>query len=580
MSGYFFFTLFDFGASTYLLLLSSITTALYVLYRYLLPKPIPGIPYNKRAIKSLLGDVLPMLKHIGETQELYTWITAQNVKLNSPIIQLFARPFSKPWVIVTDWREAQDILLRRTKEFDRSNFFGDIFVGLVPKHHISMKTNDEFKQHRRWLQDLMTPAFLHKTAAPHIYNACLDMLQLWERKSEIAKEHPFNAPGDIYRAALDAVWFMVFGANLSNSTTKASLRNLLSAKTIELPSDIDAEAPIIDAPLPPCMQSVITLSESLETSLKSPLPVLAHWFLRQTPAMRKAIAVKDKFIKEEIDKTIARFAGKQEKDMDVRCAMDDILRRETLLADKDGREPMFHSRSMYDEIFGFVVGAHDTTATTLTWALKLFADNPDVQGKFRSEIQSAQNAAVSENRIPSVEEITKTNIPYMDAVVEEIVRCSLTEATIARTAMADVEVLGHRIPKGTDVFLMGNGPSFFSPAFQIHDKLRSQTCLSAKERVGSWDPEDMAVFNPERWLAEEDGTKVFNAAAGPLLTFGLGPRGCYGRRMAYLEMKIFLTLIVWTFELQRCPAGLSGYAAVDKLTHAPRQCYVRLRRVE
>ncbi|OWP04689.1 hypothetical protein B2J93_5708 [Marssonina coronariae] len=545
MSGYFFFTLFDFGASTYLLLLSSITTALYVLYRYLLPKPIPGIPYNKRAIKSLLGDVLPMLKHIGETQELYTWITAQNVKLNSPIIQLFARPFSKPWVIVTDWREAQDILLRRTKEFDRSNFFGDIF-----------------------------------TAAPHIYNACLDMLQLWERKSEIAKEHPFNAPGDIYRAALDAVWFMVFGANLSNSTTKASLRNLLSAKTIELPSDIDAEAPIIDAPLPPCMQSVITLSESLETSLKSPLPVLAHWFLRQTPAMRKAIAVKDKFIKEEIDKTIARFAGKQEKDMDVRCAMDDILRRETLLADKDGREPMFHSRSMYDEIFGFVVGAHDTTATTLTWALKLFADNPDVQGKFRSEIQSAQNAAVSENRIPSVEEITKTNIPYMDAVVEEIVRCSLTEATIARTAMADVEVLGHRIPKGTDVFLMGNGPSFFSPAFQIHDKLRSQTCLSAKERVGSWDPEDMAVFNPERWLAEEDGTKVFNAAAGPLLTFGLGPRGCYGRRMAYLEMKIFLTLIVWTFELQRCPAGLSGYAAVDKLTHAPRQCYVRLRRVE
>jgi len=65
-----------------------------------------------------------------------------------------------------------------------------------------------------------------------------------------------------------------------------------------------------------------------------------------------------------------------------------------------------------------------------------------------------------------------------------------------------------------------------------------------------------------------------------LLTFGLGPRGCYGRRLAYLELRLILMLVVWNFELQKCPVGLSSYASVDKLTHAPQQCYVNPQNVE
>jgi cytochrome P450 len=256
------------------------------------------------------------------------------------------------------------------------------------------------------------------------------------------------------------------------------------------------------------------------------------------------------------------------------------LRREMLAAKKEDRAPIFHSRDMYDEIFGLVIAAHDTTATTITWTLKLLADNPSVQTRLRSTIFSAHSTPVSENRKPTVQEITKTAIPYLDAVMEELIRCSLTEEGVFRTAMVDTQVLGRQIPKGTDVFLLGNGPSIFSPAFKIDDSLRSQTCLTAKDRIGSWDPQDMAVFNPDRWLVEEDGKQAFNAAAGPLLTFGLGPRGCYGRRLAYLEMRIFVTLIVWSFELQKCPEELSGYAAVDKLTHAPQQCFVRLKKVQ
>lgn len=49
-----------------------------------------------------------------------------------------------------------------------------------------------------------------------------------------------------------------------------------------------------------------------------------------------------------------------------------------------------------------------------------------------------------------------------------------------------------------------------------------------------------------------------------------------GRKLAEMELRIILVLLVWNFEFQPTPAELSGYQAVDKLTHQPRQCFVRL----
>ncbi|KIM95817.1 hypothetical protein OIDMADRAFT_45113 [Oidiodendron maius Zn] len=546
--------------------------------RQALPRPIPGIPYNTDAVRTIFGDVRPMLKHAAKTKELFNWISSQNIKLQSPIIQLFARPFSRPWIIITDFNESQDILLRRTKEFDRSDYLGDLFSGLTPEHHICMKTNDSFKQHRRWLQGLMTPGFLHQIAAPHIYNAVQDLLQLWEKKSMLAKGHPFAAGDDIYRTALDAVWGTVFGVDPSNSIVRAQLQTLSPLERLDVTSDIDKEVDIPDAPYPAVVKSVITLTASLETSLKLPHPAMA-WFLRKTPSMRKAYNVKENCIRHEVEKTMKRFSSSTKDAMEVKCAIDDMLYREILLSAKESRAPMLHSRAMYDEIYGFIVAAHDTTATTLTWGLKFLADNPTVQYKLHSEVCSALAQATTEKRDPTVEEITGVSIPYIDAVIEEIIRHSLTSPVVIRRSMVDVDILGHRIPEGTDIFLMANGPSLLSPAFAIDDSVRRPNFHAAKNTVGIWDSPDIADFNPERWLSGEGGEKIYNAAAGPLLTFGLGPRGCYGRKLAYLKLRLFLVLIVWNFELEKCPDELSGYAAVDKLTHAPQKCFVRLKKI-
>lgn len=86
----------------------------------------------------------------------------QNIKLNSPIIQLFIKPLSKPWVIITDYKETQDILTRRTKEFDRSPYFSDIFHGVMPNHHITMSSTDErFVANKKLIQGTMSPQFVN-----------------------------------------------------------------------------------------------------------------------------------------------------------------------------------------------------------------------------------------------------------------------------------------------------------------------------------------------------------------------------------------------------------------------------------
>lgn len=147
----------------------------------------------------------PMIKHISKTQQLWDWIASNNLKHQSPIVQIFARPFSKPWVIIADFREAQDILLRRSKEFDRGALAYDIFGGILPESHVWMRSNETFKRSRKWMQDLMAPAFLLGVAGPQIYTAMSELMDLWEEKARLAQGHPFEASGDLYHAALDAV---------------------------------------------------------------------------------------------------------------------------------------------------------------------------------------------------------------------------------------------------------------------------------------------------------------------------------------------------------------------------------------
>lgn len=126
--------------------------------------------------------------------------------------------------------------------------------------------------------------------------------------------------------------------------------------------------------------------------------------------------------------------------------------------------------------------------------------------------------------------------------------------------------------------MMANGPSFMSPGFEIDKSRRSPSSQANKENSGNqWETTDMGAFEPNRWLSrDEKAAEVYNPQAGPQLAFGLGPRSCFGKKLAYVEMRIMVVLILWHFELKKPPPELSGHEAVDTLTRKPIQCFVRL----
>ncbi len=93
---------FEFSLTSLFFSATGILATLYITYRRLLPKPLPGIPYNKEATETLLGDMGPMVKHMADTQKLFSWVAGQNIKLDSPIVQILGRPFARPWVVVAD----------------------------------------------------------------------------------------------------------------------------------------------------------------------------------------------------------------------------------------------------------------------------------------------------------------------------------------------------------------------------------------------------------------------------------------------------------------------------------------------
>lgn len=91
----------------------------------------------------------------------------------------------------------------------------------------------------------------------------------------------------------------------------------------------------------------------------------------------------------------------------------------------------------------------------------------------------------------------------------------------------------------------------------------------------------MHLFRPERWLVPKEGNDReldFDANAAPQIAFGMGPRSCWGRRFAYLELRMVVTMIIWNFDLLPVSPELADPKASYGIVHRADQCCLRLRR--
>ncbi|KAK1954542.1 cytochrome P450 monooxygenase [Colletotrichum sublineola] len=551
-----------------------LTVAVVLLFSYALrnaalPKPIKGIPYNLASANRILGD-LPDISSAPSRRE---WFVDLARRHNSPLVQLFLGPFASPIVICADPAEVQDISARRTSEFMRSSHLKVRLEGVIPNHRLTMADDDpRLKKNRELGKDLMLPGFLHEVSGPEIYENSMRLVELWKQKSRISNGRPFEAAKDIHNVALDVILSAAFNPDPTRNITARQVAHFESIPSPPTTSG-DQDVPMKLENLAPdsLVKALNILGEVAGSLLASSFPRLQTWYAMRQQSTKEALVERTIMETRELGNAVKRI----EAGLPPRCAMDQMLIRERSIAQKEGRSPDYYSDTIKDELLGYLLAGHDTTSAATQWGIKFLTRNQAAQSRLRAELRGAFPSA---DGPPPVGDIIKTAMPYLDAVVEEVLRCCKALPIMTRQARVDTQILGTAIPKGTVIMFLAHGPGFLRPVVQVDDARRSERGRSMQKRTGSWDPTDVEEFVPERWMRRDaEGNEVFDSNAGPFMTFGHGPRACFGRRLAYLEMRIVLFFLFWSFEFQELSEELSGRASYDGLTTIPRSCYVKLR---
>ncbi|KAH8784899.1 cytochrome P450 [Diaporthe sp. PMI_573] len=495
-----------------------------------MPKPYPGIPYNEESIGRITGDIpnlIPFIEATNEFSNSLFSVTTQN--LGAPIAQLLFPGIRKPMVVIEDPREIEDIMIRRNKEFDKAPMSVDMVAPMFPNGTLAQYTTPQLRAQKRLWQDVMKPEFLRRVAAPNIHKAALELVDLWRLKAaSVYKDRPFKVHDDLKDAALDAMWVAVVGEE--PGLTRYNARMLEK----QLAGDQGAG----DEPAPRgafLKEEVRYIGETISKNSTHPLPTWAQKFETYTPRYRKfrrtVLSGVGRVMKTAVERFQLLEIGQLESDALDQCMMDLVLRRQILEARKAGKPPSDPTKdiSMLDELFVML--------------------------------------------------IIQTEIPYLDGACEEGLRLAGTAKAMLRQAVVDTEILGCRIPKGTELFFnlhINRQPAPVDEAKRSHS---SQEAAS-KRGDGFQGPagRDLRRFEPKRWLVkDESGQEVFNPFALPNLAFGGGYRGCFGRRLATMEFRILIVLLILNFEFLPLPEDLSGWSAQEKIFRHPDFPYARIK---
>ncbi|KAK7224694.1 hypothetical protein V2G26_012697 [Clonostachys chloroleuca] len=559
-------------------ILTALLAALVVgMWRWLRPKPFAGIPYNKESAGRILGDVPLLAPLIAQTKEFSGSITATTTRrLGSPVAQLLFPNIRKPLIVVEDAREIEDIILRRTKEFDKAPTTVDIVLPLFPHGTVSQYTTPELKAQKRLWSEGMTTSFLQRAAAPNIRTATLDLLELWSLKTNsIYQGRPFEVLEDFQSTALDTIWAAVVGEPpgiVRYEVTK--LQSRIAGKT-----DVGE----LEAPRGMFLRGAVAyIAHAIATNSNSPIPAWASKLETWMPRFRRFRATMSREIGTAVAKSVDRYQclgkGMLDNDECDTCMMDLVLRRQIAQAQK-AQQPMLDptkDQRMQDEMLTMLVGGYDSTADALSWFVRFMETYPGVQ----TELRSALRSAFPDTNHPSVQSMLAADIPYLDAVCEECLRLGGIVKATMRQALVDTEILGFPIPKGAELFLNYH---INLPPIPVPESKRSRGSRAAVAKMGDGLNEkagqNLDVFEPRRWLVrdEKTGNDKFNRFAIPALPFGGGPRGCFGRKLAVLELRMVVQLLILNLEFLELPAEHKGHGAVEKIFRGPDKSFVRIK---
>jgi cytochrome P450 len=202
---------------------------------------------------------------------------------------------------------------------------------------------------------------------------------------------------------------------------------------------------------------------------------------------------------------------------------DDVLSR-LIVSTAAEADPAVGRQRLRDELVTLLLAGHETTASTLSWALYLIDRNPEVRQRLHAEA-----VAVLGDRDPTVEDLPA--LRYTAMVVDEVIRLYPPVWLLPRKALAEDEVGGFAVPAGADVLI--------SP-YTLH---RHPAFWSEPDRF------DPGRFDPDR-------------GSGPpryaYIPFGAGPRFCVGNHLGLMEATLVIASLFRELRLTVVP----GYEVV------------------
>lgn len=362
-----------------------------------------------------------------------------------------------PFAVITSPQGARDVLGGNDSPFDKE--------GLV---HVESRAlginsfnmpNEPWRARRRTLQPLFTKKHVAGFAR-HMAGAADSLTQEWIREESIDLNQQCR------RLTLRVIGQSVFGFDLGDRAER--------------------------------------LGSPIETSLRwitgrAMRPVRAPQWL-PTPARRR-LRTSLNAMRAVVDQAITDARDHPEREAElVRLLLDTL--------DPDTGLPL-SPQAIADELIAFLVAGHDTTATTLTYALWALGRDRVVQDRVAAEVASIASRPLTVDDLP--------RLPYTAWVIHEALRLCPPAAVVTRMTMRDAVVDGFRIPAGTNV-LVG--------IYTLHH-----------------DPElweDPERFDPERFSPQ----RSVGRSRWQYLPFGAGPRTCIGDHFAMLEAVLGLATIV------------------------------------
>jgi cytochrome P450 len=219
-----------------------------------------------------------------------------------------------------------------------------------------------------------------------------------------------------------------------------------------------------------------------------------------------------------IGRALDRLDGLVYEEIARRRASGDVSERadilSLLLGARDEAGEAMTDEELRDELVTLLLAGHETTATSVAWALERLVRHPDKLARLVAEIDARADGGEGGEE-------------YMSAVINETLRVRPVVPIVVRVLTKELDVGGYRLPAGTRVV-----PSIY-----------------LTNRNGRTYP-DARAFRPERFL--ENPPETFS-----WIPFGGGIRRCIGASFAQMEMKVILRTVLSELE-PRVAGGFMG----------------------